>query len=140
MMRFQSRDYDYVEIPRAPLPPPDVARADRYRKMRAALHREITVSLGNIASAKRAYDARTGRSPQSLARENRRRLCSTLRLENAIRQQMAFKNAPARMVANMLDNWPAWYPKHLKPSPDVAAEDIKRREKKPSRRRLRSFR
>lgn len=132
----RNRDYDYVEIPRAPRPHPNVARARRYQEKRAVLRREIALSIGNLASSKKAYDVSTGRSRQSQDRENRRILWQTRRVENSIRHDEALTRAPARMVATMLDNWPAWYPRNLKPSLEVSAEDEKRREKNLSRRAI----
>jgi hypothetical protein len=127
MMRDRSRDYYYVEIPRRAQPHPDVARARLYREKRAALRREIALSLGNLAAPKKSYDAITERSSSAKARNLSRQIWTTLRVENGVRHESATKNAPARMVANMLDNWPAWYPQHLKPSEEDAAKDIERR-------------
>lgn len=125
-VRNDARDYDYVEVQR-----PATLLSSRAGYL-------LTLQTpAQLSAAKKSYDALTGRSLSARSRDRNRVLWLTLRLENEYRHEAATKNAPARMVANMLDNWPAWYPEHLKPTPDVAAEDAKRRAKKPRKRRLR---
>lgn len=134
MMRDQSRDYDYVEAPHRP-PPSEAERLHLYGETRALLRQRIVQSLGNLSGAKKSYDTLTERSPSGKARNRSRHLWIALRLENEYRHEAATKNAPARMVASMLDNWPAWYPQHLKPSPEDAAADTKRLAKRPRKRK-----
>jgi hypothetical protein len=128
------RDYDYVELTQAAKPHPDAARARIYREKREGLEREISLSLGGLALNKRSYDQISGRSTQSRARDIKRLLWESRRLENTIRHEAALSRP--KMVATMLDNWPAWYPVPLKPSAEVRAEDEKRRAKKLSKRAI----
>jgi hypothetical protein len=124
--RTPRRDYDYVELPRRP-PPSQAERFRLYRETRAALRRRILESLGHLSAAKKSYDAISERSSSAKARNLSRKIWITLRAKNGVLHESATKNAPARMVANMLDNWPAWYPQHLKPSAEDAAKDIESR-------------
>lgn len=132
------RNYDYVEIPRQPKPSED-ERFHLYNETRASFRKRVVESLGNLSGAKKSYDSLTERSASAKARNLNRHLWTSLRLQNEIRHDSATRSVPAKMVANMLDNWPAWYPQHLKPSAEVAAEDAKRGAKKPRSRKTRRF-
>lgn len=136
--RTPARDYDYVEVPRrASLS--EAERLSLYRETLASNRERVVESMGHLSAAKKAYERLTERSPNVKTRNHRRHLWIALRLENEFRHDAATTSAPTRMVANMLDNWPAWYPQHLKPSPEVAAEDAKRRAKKRRSRKTRIF-
>lgn len=105
-------EYEYVEL---------VER----RKVLSPHERFMLERAGRLEKAHQSYL----RIMQQFVRPDKsatNRMFRALRRENMRKHDAAARNAPARMVANMLDNWPSWYPAHLKPTQRQAENDAKK--------------